>query len=98
MPARFSSFYGACELDRASIKQQLFGKRRFAGIGVRDDCGRAPFPDLIRDSWHRSSGFDGQLFLEDGRVLPAFLGLVIGRAIRDLVKPLLLVERERIGV
>ena len=32
-------------MDHPRIKKQLFGKRRFSGIGVADDGKRAPFCD-----------------------------------------------------
>ena len=37
MPARFTRFNAACDLNCARVQQQLFSERCFAGIWVRDD-------------------------------------------------------------
>ena len=38
----------AGELDRASVQEKLFGKRRLAGVGVGDDGKGSPLLNLLR--------------------------------------------------
>jgi hypothetical protein len=48
MPACLTALDRAGKLDRTAIQQELFSQSGFAGVGVRDDRKRAPFPDLFR--------------------------------------------------
>ena len=50
------------ELDRAAEQQELFGQRRFASVGVRDDRERAPARDLaLHDALRRAAQTCGDL-------------------------------------
>src|SRR4051794_28564824 len=42
----------AGELDRAAEQQQLFGQRRLARVGVRDDRKGAPARDFVGEAGH----------------------------------------------
>jgi hypothetical protein len=46
MAPRLAAAHGAGQLDRARVEQQLFGERRLAGVGMRDDRERPPARDL----------------------------------------------------
>ena len=46
-PPLAARLHFAGKLDRAAEQEELFGQRRLAGIGVRDDRKRAPARDFV---------------------------------------------------
>src|SRR5439155_2912008 len=51
-PALAARLHLAGKLDRAAEQQQLFGQRRLAGVGVRDDRKSAPARNLVGETGH----------------------------------------------
>jgi len=45
----FARGHRAGQLDRAAVKEELFGERRFAGIRMRDDGERSAFGYFVID-------------------------------------------------
>ena len=52
MPARLTALDGTCELDSATVKQQFFSQRGFAGVRMRDDRKGTAFADVLRKIGH----------------------------------------------